>query len=107
MAGGAPVWSVPWSDVEQLVVPERSPLPDGHVGVVVEVATAQGTTRRCLVPAGHWWALGGAFEAIARSRGVAPGRERRLPWLLTAVLVLVAAGAVAALLLASGHLIRW
>jgi hypothetical protein len=104
--GGATVWSVPWSEVDQLAVPERSPLPDGREGVVVEVATAQGTKRRCLVPAGHWWALGGAFEALARSRGVAPGRERRLPWLLTALLVLMAAGAVAALLLASGHLIR-
>ena len=100
------VWSAPWDGIDRLSADERSVLADGAPAVVVAVTDAERVGRSFLVPASHPGGLEASIAKIARRREVDGAvHDRSLP--IVAVLAVVAASgaAVAALLLAAGHVV--
>ena len=106
-ADGESVWESDWGGLEEMSPVERSVLPDGREGVVIVVE--QGRRHN------HRFVLGtddtASTEAAVREPAAAHGLRSRSPRpavsrLLTAVLVVAALAALAALLLAATHVIH-
>jgi hypothetical protein len=103
-ADGDLIWQIDWVCVTAIGTAERSQLPDGSRGVVLEVATTEPRTHRFIVPAGKPSSIEAAIYSLAAARGLPElVNPRRVPP-FTAVMVLCAAVAViTVLLLAAGH----
>lgn len=113
---GSSVWSVAWVDVAELMASEQagpadvrhgggSDEGDAGGGALVVVTTRGHRSHRMLVPAGQPEKLTAALALLARRHDVGPPDERSLPPLAVAGLLFALGAAVAALLLAAGHVI--
>jgi hypothetical protein len=107
---GEAVWNSAWSDLQEMSPVERSVLADGREGVVMLVVERGRRPRR------HRFVLGTsdapATEASIRSTARAHGLETTRPRpavlrSLNVVIVVVAAGVMAALLLQAAHIVRF
>ena len=107
-ADGARVWGSDWGGLEEMSPVERSVLPDGRRGVVlVVVERGRQHTHRLVLGTDD----AAATEAALRDRAAAHGIRKRPPRRavsrsLTALVVVAALAAMAALLLCATHVIH-
>ena len=106
---GEIVWSRPWTELREMSLVERSVLPDGNDGVVVDVVEKGrgGRRHRFVLPARD----PGWLEEQLRGRALAHGlhtASARTPVsrVLTAVIVLAALATLTLLLLSAAHVVR-
>jgi hypothetical protein len=106
---GEPVWRRRWSRLRQLATVERSTLPDGSAGVVVEVVERgrRGRRHRFVVPATD----PSSFEELVTARARAHGLQTTVEGspvsrAVTAVIVVAAIVTMTVLLLSAAHVVR-
>jgi hypothetical protein len=112
---GSLVWSAAWQEVAELVASEQPAAADGSHGTPHEDPRRRGTlvvvttrghhSHRLLVPAIQPEKLTAALTSLARRHDVAAPEGNSPPPLAIAGLIVALGAAVAALLLAAGHVI--
>jgi hypothetical protein len=107
---GETVWNSAWSDLQEMSPVERSVLADGSDGVVMLVVERGRRPRR------HRFVLGtsdvlateASIRSTARAHGLETTRQRRAVLRsLNVVIVVAAAGVMAALLLQAAHVVHF
>lgn len=102
---GSPLWSIPWAEVAELSTPERTMVPQGNGAVVMEVTTRHLQSHLLVLPADRPRKVESEVRALALRHGVRHRRSSPPAAVSVGVVALVGA-AVAALLLAAGHVIH-
>ena len=110
-ADGGVVWSRTWTELRALAPVQRSVLPDGTDGVVVDVVERgrRGRRHRFVVPSDDPDSLEKLLVRTARAHGLQIGGSRRNPvsHLLPAVVVVGAIATITVLLLSAAHVFRF
>ena len=106
---GEIVWSRMWTELREMSLVERSVLPDGSDGVVVDVVEKGrgGRRHRFVLPSDDPAELEEQLRGRARAHGLhtAPPRTP-VSRLLTAVIVLAGVATLTVLLLSAAHVLR-
>ena len=104
---GESVWKIDWDGVIDISTGERSSLPGGGVGVVLDVTVAGAGTQRFVIPADDRSAIDDAVRMmIDRYGSTAAARRGVLRTALCVGVLVVEAAVITVLLLAAGHVIH-
>lgn len=104
---GSPVFGESWDGILEVSVPGYATTPTGGSALEMAVRSTSGSSHRLVVPTSEPSALEGRVVALASRHGVAPDSPDRRPPIVLVGAVLLAVGAVVAvLLLTAGHVIR-
>lgn len=104
---GSEVWSAPWGEVLELAPSGQASLPDGGRGVELTVRSTSGVAHRLVAPSDDPDELEQRITTVAERHGVAPtSPDRPAPALLVGAVLLATGAVVAVLLLAAGHVIH-
>jgi hypothetical protein len=107
-ADGDPVWNSAWTDLEEISPVERSVLPDGREGVVIDVVERDHRRHRFVLATNDTAATEQAIRDRALAHGLRSRTARRAVSRLLMVAVTVAALAtLMALLLSAVHVIHF
>ena len=105
---GDVVWSRMWADLRALAPVQRSVLPDGSDGIVVDVVERgqRGRRHRFVVPADDPAVMEEMIANHARAHGLqADARRQPVSVVLTGVIVVAAIATITILLLSAAHVI--
>lgn len=96
-----------WDRILELSVPAHATTPAGGSALEMSVRTVSGPSHRLVVPTGEPSVLEGRIASLASRQGVAPDSPDRPPPIVLVCAVVLAVGAVVAvLLLSAGHVIH-
>jgi hypothetical protein len=107
---GETVWSCTWPELHEMSPVERSVLPDGSDGVVVEVVEKgrRGRRHRFVLPTDDVASLEELLRRRARAHGLHTGsRHMHVSRVLTAVILLATVATLTILLLSAAHVFRF
>lgn len=107
---GEVVWSCPWPELHEMSPVERSVLPDGSDGVVVQVIEKgrRGRRHRFVLPTDDAVSLEELLRSRARAHGLHTGSPHMpVSRLLTAVIALATVATLTVLLLSAAHVFRF